>query len=117
MGTLPGRFIHSKQQLKGRRVALQPLETENVPKRKLQFAEAPCAQPEPWIEVEIRALLEFILFYAKSPDAWPSFSHCSRFWPEAANFLTKRTAGQSTRSGTFGTFIYTCVYTICCSLR
>ena len=35
---------------------LRPLETENVPKRKLQFAEAPCAQPEPWIEVEIRAL-------------------------------------------------------------
>lgn len=103
MDTPPGRFSHSRQQ--GQRVLLRPLETENVPKRRLQFA--PCAKL--WIEVEIKALLEFVLFYAISPDTWPSFSHSIRFWPEAANFL-KKTAGRITQSGIFCTFVYTCVY-------
>ena len=81
MNTPPGRSSRSEQR---GRAPLRPhdlFQSQEGPRRTLQFdagATAKCVpQPEPWDKMEMKALLEFVLFYA-----WPNL-------PRVADFVEK----------------------------
>ena len=51
-----------------------------------------------WTDAEMRALVEFLLFYLPG-NQWPSTSKKLKLWSSAAKFIHERTGGQQQRSG------------------
>ena len=63
------------------------------------FVTQPSRRAEPWGEEEIKALIEFILFYERE-DKWPCHKH-SAFWKGAGTFIQVRCKTPHLRSGDY----------------
>ena len=61
---------------------------QQVERRRLSYEAEPKSGPSPWTEEEIKALVEFILFYEKD-NKWPSHKR-SEYWKGAGRFIQIR---------------------------
>ena len=57
-----------------------------------------------WTDAEMRALVEYMLFYSPS-NRWPSTSKKLKLWSSAAKFIHQRTRNQQQRSGLSDLFL------------
>ena len=82
--------------------------TPHLPRKRLPLREL-CGQQggakrlfsadkkEPWVEAELKALVEFVLFYSQG-DRWPTHKQDS-FWIKAADFVKSRAGTKFLRTG------------------
>ena len=75
-------------------------EGEAVPARRLSFD----AAPQSWSGVEVKALVEFVLFHSTG-ERWPTHKQ-TVFWSNAAEFVKKRARTSHVRSGKFFILIF-----------
>ena len=57
-----------------------------------------CVDLAAWTVAEMRALVEFLLFYTPNNE-WPGTSKKLKLWSSAAKFVYQRTGSQQQRSG------------------